>query len=66
MRRESIPQRALEMHRRTGVSLDDCLIAAASQDAIEHPEDDVPPLQSRVWTPRAPKGRLVGKDRCSP
>ncbi len=47
MSRDSLPQRALEMHRRTGQSLDDCLFAAASQDAIEHPTLDRPPWWGR-------------------
>jgi hypothetical protein len=62
MKPPSLPQRALEMHRRTGASIDECLFACATQHAIEHPDLPVP-AQSRLVEPRKPAGRMTGYDR---
>ncbi len=56
-----LPQRALEMHRRTGQPLDDCLFACACQDAIERP--DLPPVEGRHWEPRPATTRMTGAER---
>jgi hypothetical protein len=63
MRRESLPEKALAMHRRTGASIDECLFACACQDAIENPSSDEPSPNARVWQPKEPEGRMVGADR---
>lgn len=49
-RRLPLPQRALEMHRRTGRSLDDCLVAVASEDAWREGGGGI--SRSAVNTPR--------------
>lgn len=52
----SLPQRALEMHRRTGIPINDALFYCACQHAIEHGE--LPALDNpKRWEPAAPKGR---------
>jgi len=66
--RDSLPQRAVEMHRRTGKSIDDCLFELACNDAKERRRKGIvePEEQEKLWTPPAPRGRLVGKERGSP
>ena len=63
--RDSLPQRALEMSRRTGKSIDDCLFVLACDDAEERRRAGVvePEVQGRVWTPRVPKGRMTEAER---
>ena len=64
MKPPSLPQKALDMHRRTGASIDECLFACACQDAIEHPDLPVP-AQSKLIEPHKPTGPTTGPGRCS-
>jgi len=66
MKPPSLPQRALNMAREHGISVDEALFVLACQDAIENPSSDEPAPNARVWTPRKPAGPMTGPGRCSP
>jgi hypothetical protein len=63
MKPASLPQRALDMSREHGISIDDALFALACQEAITNPTSDEPSSNARVWQPKEPEGRMVGADR---